>query len=410
MQVVVVGNGPVGARFVAALRGRDPAGRFRVRVLGAEEHGPYDRSRLSDVVAGRLSVAQVAAPPGDGGVLRGTTAVAVDRTERVVVDQSGGRHPYDVVVLATGARARVPAVAGLRTRAGSLRPGVHALRTLDDAREIVAATLNARRAVVVGGGVLGVEAACALVGRGLDVTLVHGGPHLMDRQLTAAAADVLAGSLTGLGVDVRVAARTEQVLAPHGPVTDVRLESGERVPADLLVLAAGSVPEVGLAQLCGLDVGRGVVVRGDLSTPADPRVFAIGDCAEPAEGMFGLVSQGFAQAERLAEALAAPGLVPDDAARRTDVVRVRSRLLDVVAAGADARTAVRAGARRAVLSEPEAGRHVEVTVADGALVGLVCLGGGPAVSGLVEAYTNGAGVPDDPAVLLGQVTVTPTLS
>ncbi|MEZ0448941.1 FAD-dependent oxidoreductase [Cellulomonas sp. ICMP 17802] len=403
VRVVVVGHGMVGARFVDDLHQRDRAGRFRTLVLGAEEYEPYNRVLLSEVVAGKLDVASITLPRGAhrtaSEVLPGTRAVTVDRFARVVHDDAGERHPYDVLVLATGARARVPDLFGRRDDDG-LPAGVHALRTLDDAREIVAATVNATRAVVVGGGVLGLEVACGLAHRGVPVTVVHGGAHLMDRQLDGPAAEVATARLTSLGVAVRVRARTEEALVRDGRVTGVRLEGGEVLPTDLLVLTAGTYPEVGLAQRAGLDVARGIVVGADLASPADPRVFAIGDCAEPPEGGSGLIAQGWDQARRLATLLTEPAAARDEAPLPTvgtDVVKVKGVGLDVVAMGV---CGPRAGGRRVRLSDPDGGRHIEVVVDDGRVVGATCVGAGPVAADLVAAYTRGTPAPADPAQLL----------
>ncbi|WP_449385598.1 FAD-dependent oxidoreductase [Cellulomonas soli] len=413
-RVVVVGHGMVGARFVEDLHaasGHDGHDGFDVVVLGAEEYEPYNRVLLSEVVAGKVDVAALTLPRTAGRartrVLPGVAAVAVERKERVVVDERGERHPYDVVVLATGARARVPDLIGFEE---GLPAGVHALRTLDDAREVVAATVNARVAVVVGGGVLGLEAACGLARRGLAVTVVHGGRHVMDRQLDEPAGDVVRGSLQGLGVQVRTRARTEEAVLHDGRIAGVKLEGGEVLAADLLVLTAGTVPEVALARRAGLEVARGVVVGADLAT-ADPRVCAIGDCAQPPEGGTGLVAQGWDQARRLARRLAGPvptGGGPDTGpdtvpapaslpAAGTDVVRVKVAGLDLITMGPPGAVA---SARRVVLSDPDGGRHLEVAVADGRVVAATCVGAGPVAADLVAAYTRGTPVPVDPAQLL----------
>ncbi|WP_250448035.1 FAD-dependent oxidoreductase, partial [Actinotalea sp. C106] len=307
-RVVVVGHGMVGSRFVEDLHRRLPAAAdLTVTVLGAEEYEPYNRVLLSEVVAGKVDVASLTlpSPPLPGvQVHRGREALSVDRRRRhVVTDQ--GAVPYDLLVLATGARARVPAVPGLGGAAlgGEQHPclpaGVHALRSLDDAREIVAATVNGPRAVVLGGGVLGLEAACGLARRGLEVTVVHGGDHLMDRQLDAAAAAAVGQTLRRLGVDQRTGTRAEEVVVRDGRVTGVRIANGDVLPAGLLVLTAGTVPETGLAGAAGLATDRGVLVDTAGST-SDARIFAVGDCAEPPEGATGLIAQGWDQARRLA--------------------------------------------------------------------------------------------------------------
>lgn len=502
-RVVVIGNGMVGSRFASDLVTRcgpgTGSGPVEVTVLGAEEYEPYNRVLLSEVVAGKVDVAAIALPGADDArvaVRRGTEAIAIDRGARRVVTGEGA-YPYDVVVLATGAAARVPDVPGLTDVRGGLPGGAHALRTLDDAREIVAASLNARHAVVVGAGVLGLEVACGLARRGVPVSLVHGGESVMDRQLDHAAGGVVARGLAGLGVRTWTRARTEHVLVDAGRVRGVTLrvpDDGARrasssrpagasaedatrlvdVEADLVVLACGTVPEAGLARAAGLTVERGVVVGDDLASPDDPRVFAIGDCAQPPEGGTGLIAQGWDQSRRLAEALAddllgggvpptpAPSgrphvrltdpdrpsmalrlamnvvarpLVssPDDAGASerldtsapstgrsaaralrgargadtprgtsgTDVVRVKAAGLEIVTMGVcGARRTLDPAHRSVTLSDPVSGRHVEVVVADGLLVGATCVGAPEVGADLTATYTRRVPVPADPAHLL----------
>lgn len=461
-RVVVVGGGMVGARFAADLVARDAG--HHVTLLGAEEHEPYNRVLLSEVVAGAVDVAGLALPGADAGLAagrfdgrRGVEVLALDRAARRVLTAEGSV-PYDVLVLATGSAARVPDVEGLAAGPGGGLPrGVHALRTLDDARGVVAASTVARRAVVVGAGVLGLEVACGLARRGVPVSLVHGGPTLMDRQLATAAGDVVAASLAGLGVRTWTGARPRRVVvSDDGRVRSVVLDrpgggdaggaagSTVEVAADLVVLCCGTVPEVGLARAAGLAVGRGVVVGPDLASPDDPRVHAIGDCAQPPEGGTGLVAQGWDQARRLVAALVAraagtaqPGRAgdpaADDADRRdrpsmavrlggglvsragepaaagagvpaaagTDVVRVKAHGLQVVAMGVcGARRRPDPAHRTLALADPAAGRYVEVVVADGVVVGATCVGAPDVGADLTAAYTRRTPVPADPAHLL----------
>ena len=454
-RVVVVGNGMVGARLADELSRRDADGALDVTVLGAEPYEPYNRVLLSDVVAGRTDVAAISMPAGDDGrtrVLRGTAAVGVDRDARVVLADDGARHPYDHLVLATGAAARLPDVPGLGADPGALPAGVHALRTLDDAREVVAATVNAPRAVVVGGGVLGVEVALGLAGRGLPTTLVHGAGAPMDRQLDDDAGAVLRAGLEAAGVVVRTGVRPQEVLVVGGRAVGVRLagapagtaEPGETLGAGLVVLACGTAPETTLARRAGLAVERGVVVGPDLASVSDARVFAVGDCAQPPEGSRGLVAEGWDQARRLAEALVAlaaqPRPAPPAAAgprehlrlpgdgdglsmavrlgtllssrapggpaavvdtRGTDVVKVKAGPLSVVAMGrCGSRRTPLPGERAVRLGDPAAGRFVEAVVADGVLVGATCVGDARVAADLTAAYTRRTPVPADPAFLL----------
>ncbi|MGW6006308.1 FAD-dependent oxidoreductase [Oerskovia enterophila] len=385
-RVVVVGNGMVGSRFAAdllATAGPDQEHRarpLRVTVLGDEEYDPYNRVLLSEVVAGRADIGALTLPStGDerAEVHRGAPAIAIDRGSRTVLT-SDGAFPYDAVVLATGSSARIPDVPGLGSGPGGTLPaGAHALRTLDDAREIVAATSNARRAVVIGAGVLGLEVACGLARRGLAVTVVHGGASPMDRQLGPDAGLAASRTLAELGITVRTGVRTREVVvrgrgdrgavvagvvlvpdaglspraagAPGAGATGTSPDRGpgdraaggrpatgpdgpaDEVSADLLVLACGTVPEATLARTAGLTVDRGVVVGHGLASPDDPDVYAIGDCAQPPEGGTGLIAQGWEQSRRLAaliarrvvsepdRALPRPGSDTSGAAARTHV-------------------------------------------------------------------------------------------
>ncbi|MFD2797709.1 FAD-dependent oxidoreductase [Promicromonospora vindobonensis] len=466
VKVVVVGFGMVGSRLVDELLRREPEA-FDITVLGAEPYEPYNRVLLSDVVAGRTDIAAITMPLPDGArvtVRRGVTATSIDRASRVVTADDGTTHPYDHVVLATGAAARIPPIPGLRTAGGGLPAGVHALRNLDDAREIVAATVNSPRAVVVGGGVLGLEAAVGLAGRGLSVTLIHHTHSLMERQLDPEAAEVVRAGLEEQGVTVLQSRRPREVLVAGGRAVGVRVErgSGRRdevvddvVAARLIVLSIGTTPETGLAAAAGLPTDRGIVVGHDLASPDDPRVHAIGDCAQPPNGSRGLVAEGWDQARRLAELLVSlvepslavgpvvqpvlrpvepvearthlrlprAGAQPSMAVRLgallaggattraqsdrgietrgTDVVKVKGGALSVTTMGVCGPSRPDGATQRAVrLADPAAGRYVEVVVADGMLVGATCVGDPRVAADLTAAYTRRTPVPLDPAFLL----------
>lgn len=407
-RIIVIGHGMVGSRFVEELTRRDHDHEFVITVLGAEEYEPYNRVLLSEVVAGAIGVAALSLPTTDRHgvqVLRGVTAVRIDRGRRVVLDDHGNSHPYDRVVLATGSRSRIPDLPGLVSAdhpSESLPAGVHPMRTLDDAREIVAASVNAERAVVLGAGVLGLEVACGLARRGLEVMIIHARGTPMDRQLSPEAGGTLAGSLDRLGIRSRLSSGIEQVDLTAGHLTHLRPAGGETMPCDLLVLTCGTLPEAGIAAAAGLSVDRGVLVTDDFVSPDDDRIIAIGDCAQPPDGASGLVAQGWDQARHVAAALTRR---PTDApttrqqTARRDVVRVKAHGLEIVTMGSSVDQHTE-GHRRVRLSDPDLGRHLEVIVADGLLVGAICLGSPAVGADLVAAFTRGTPVPADPAQLL----------
>ncbi len=331
-RVVVIGGGMVGGRFADDLLSRDPEGHFEVTVIGAEPYHSYNRVLLSDVVAGRTEIASISLQQRTTPrltTLRDVTVTEIDRIRRLVLTADGQRYAYDVLVLATGATARIPSLPGLPVPGapdGRLPGGVHALRSLDDARAIVSESANARRAVVIGAGVLGIEVAAGLHRRNLQVTLVHGRDWPMERQLADEAGRILLDRLEQLGVRTVRQSTARAITTADGRLCSVRIRSREVVaaeeidvldlepaewdePADLLVLACGTIPESTLAQAAGLAVDRGVVVDDQLRSTADPTIFAIGDCAQPAWRRYRSDSAGVA-------AVASAGHSPDHRCRR----------------------------------------------------------------------------------------------
>jgi assimilatory nitrate reductase electron transfer subunit len=278
---------------------------------------------------------------------------------------------------------------------------VHVLRSVDDCRDVLAAAVNARRAVVVGGGLLGLEAATGLLRRGLAVTLVHHRGSLLDRQLDERAGAVLADAAADLGLSLVLGARPAGVTTRSGRLSGLRLDDGRELPADVLLLACGTRPETALAAGAGLPTDRGVLVTADLRSPEDHRVAAIGDCAQPPEGGSGLVAQGWEQARRLARALvdgtadagtAGNGVVGASG----EVVRLKAAGLDVVTMGPGDVP----GARTVTLDDPDGRRHLRVSVLGERLVAATCVGAGDLAADLAAAFDRGTPVPLDPAALL----------
>ncbi|WP_326808738.1 FAD-dependent oxidoreductase [Streptomyces sp. NBC_01186] len=323
LEVVVVGNGMVGHRLAQEVRRRDPGGvRVRLTIVGDEPTGGYNRVLLPGLIAGSLTEADLA-PDEDGnsfapdeggkplapdearkaapgGVRGGTTVTRVDRAERTVTTADGHQLPYDRLVLATGAHANIPPLPGLRRDDGAPARDVSALRTLADARRLrrLAHRARARGApmAVLGGGILGLEAARALVARGVGVTVVHQATHVMDRQLDAPAGRVLARSLLRTGIAQRLGVAATAWVPEEG----LHLADGSVVPAAGLLLSTGARPRTALAQECGLAVGPAGIAVDDALTTSDPDVYALGDCADADPG---LVQPGWEQAATLAALL-----------------------------------------------------------------------------------------------------------
>ncbi|MCH6172453.1 FAD-dependent oxidoreductase [Pseudonocardia alaniniphila] len=391
----------VGARFAEEVRRRDPKGaRVRVTVLGAEPRPAYNRVLLSTVLAGGLPASAVELHPVGWAVragvdLRiGVTATAIDRERRVVHtdDAHCGGERYDDVVLATGSRACLPPIDGIAD------PSVVTFRDLADCERIIALACPGARFAVLGGGLLGCEAARGLVGRGMDVTLVHSKPHLMGHQLDPGAGEVLAATLRRLGVDVQLGRQAVGWEPGVGLRCRGSVESCDSlVPADALVIAAGVRPEVGLAADAGIAVDRGVLVDDQLTT-SDPRVHAIGDCAQHAGTTAGLVQPGWEQAGVLADLVT--GADPGVRYRGTlPVTRLKACDVDLATVG-DPRALDGFGAEVLRFADPVGGRYASLALLGDRVVAGAMIGLPDAAASMIQFYDTGMPAPADRLGLL----------
>jgi nitrite reductase (NADH) large subunit len=298
-ELVVVGNGMVGQRFVDALRARDPQGHWRVTVLAEEGRPAYDRVRLSAYFDGVSEDELNVHTPHDGVRLRlGEPATAIDRARRVVTTAEG-EYGYDALVLATGSYPFVPPVPGADL------PGVFVYRTLDDLAAIREYARGRRVGAVIGGGLLGLEAANALRLLGLSTDVVEFAPRLMPVQVDQAGGAMLRRYVEELGVRTHLGVATTAIRAgADGAVAALELSDGRVVDAELVVVAAGIRPRDDLARAAGLPLGpRGGVLVDETCRTADEHVWAVGECAAVDGTCHGLVAPGYATAEVVADRL-----------------------------------------------------------------------------------------------------------
>ncbi|MFJ8652265.1 NAD(P)/FAD-dependent oxidoreductase [Streptomyces rochei] len=396
-RVVVIGAGLAGvtlARRLAELG--TPA-----LVVGDEEHRPYNRVLLAEVLAGRYGP-EVVALPAPAGLLRGRVT-GIDRAGRVVRCADGSVIAYDTLVLATGSNPVLPPLRGLFTPDRELPEGVHAFRTMDDCLALSKALRPGARAVVIGGGLLGVSAARALAVRGAQVVLAQQSERLMERQLDPAASALVRRHLEDLGVEVHTECRVRDVRSVGGAVRSVEMADGYALGADVVVLACGVRPRVGLAREAGLEVDRGVLVDDELRTD-DPHIRAIGDCAEHAGRVYGLAAPALEQAGALAGLLAGDGTT----ARYTGT-RSLTRLtltgpdspFDLAAFG---ETDPRPGDDVVQLADATRGTYRKVVVRDDRLVGGVLVGELGTVGALARAWEGAEPLPSDGGPLLHLLT------
>jgi nitrite reductase (NADH) large subunit len=301
-RLVLVGNGMAGVRALEEILARAP-GMFSITVFGAEPGGNYNRILLSSVLAGEQRFADIVMH--DRGwyeqnaieLIDGEAVIAIDRSRQLVTGARGTTRRYDILVLATGSTPVIIPVPGHDL------PGVITFRDIADVETMLVASRSGRHAVVIGGGLLGLEAANGLLRNGMHTTVLHLLPTLMERQLDPDAAGLLRHDLTRRGMRVLTEANTKAIHG-KGEVEAVELADGTMLPADLVVMAVGVRPNVALAKSCGLVVGRGIQVD-DAMRSSDPAIYAVGECVEHRGAVFGLVAPLFDMAKILADRVTA---------------------------------------------------------------------------------------------------------
>jgi nitrite reductase (NADH) large subunit len=384
-RLVVVGNGMAGARLVEDVLARGGPGLFDITVFGDEPHGNYNRILLSGVLAGSHRALDIMINSREWYAANGVRLYAGARVDRIDVNSSrvhaGGLvEPYDLLVLATGSRAAAPPIHGVARR------GVFSFRTLDDCTEILSYARTAGIAAVIGGGLLGLEAARGLLNHGLAVHVVHLADHVMDAQLDEKAGRILQRQLEQLGVGVQTSKITTAIEG-NGRVTGLAFQDGSSLACDMVILAAGVRPNVELAARAGLQVRRGIVVQDDLACPEAEGVFAIGECAEHRGQLYGLVAPVWEQASVLADRLTGR-----NAAARYEGSRLSTKLkiagLDVAVMGL--KDAVEEDDEVVSYTEPSRGIYKKLVVRENRLAGAIVIGDGAVVPSLAQAFLDGS--------------------
>ncbi len=366
--LVVIGNGMAGMRTVEELLKRDGGGRFRITVFGAEPHVNYNRIMLSAVLAGDKSLDEIVINPRhwyeENGIalITGDSVKQIDRRTRTVTSAAGITAHYDRLLIATGSKPLAPPIPGLGL------PGVCAFRDIADVDKMLEAARTHKRAVVIGGGLLGLEAAWGLKRRGMSVALVHLMPTLMERQLDAAAGQLLQRDLDRRGIAFFTDGQTEEITGTNR-ADGVRLADGRFIPADLVVLAIGIRPNIDLARAAELEVNRGIMVADDMRT-SDPDIFAVGECVEHRGQVFGLVAPLWDQAKACAAQLAGDETMLFASRALSTSLKITG--VDVFSAGA--LMAADESDDEITLRDDNRGLYKKIVLRDGTLVGAVLYG------------------------------------
>ncbi len=373
LKLVMVGNGMAGVRTIEELLKLTPD-LYDITVFGAEPHPNYNRILLSPVLAGEQTLDEIVlndwAWYSDNGITlhAGKTVTQVDRVKRVVratdADGSVIEAPYDRLIMATGSNPFMLPIAGKDLA------GVLAYRDIADTQAMIDAATRYSHAVVIGGGLLGLEAANGLMKRGMTVSVVHVGPWLMERQLDEVAGKLLQASLEERGMHFLMGAQTQELVGgDDGRVKAVRFKDGSEVPADLVVMAVGIRPNTALAESMNLHVNKGIVVSDTLQTVTDPRIYAVGECAAHRGIAYGLVAPLFEQGKVLATHLAEFGIGRYVGSLTSTKLKVTG--IDLFSAG---NFTGGANTEEIVMSDPSGGVYKKLVIQDDKLVG-ACLYG-----------------------------------
>ena len=389
-RLIVIGNGMAGARFVEDLLDYGAGDRFDINVFGDERHGNYNRILLSSVLAGGHVPKDIFLNPlswySTHGVKlhAGLRVESIDLRSKRITAQTGLVKEYDKLVIATGSRARVVPIDGLVTATGQFKDGVFVFRTLDDCDRILDYAKHARRVAVIGGGLLGIEAARGLLARGLDAHIIHLNSHLMDTQLDAPAGAVLQRQLEQVGLHVHLD-KVAQAILGDDAVAGLAFNDGATLDCDMIVISAGIRPNTELATCAGLEVRRGIVVGDDLACRNAPMVYAIGECAEHHGRMYGLVAPLWEQAQVLAARLSGRDPQGLYTGSKTST-KLKVVGLDVAVMGE--KEPVDDEDEVVTYAEPARGVYKKLVVRGDRLIGAIVIGDGAVVPSLVHAFAE----------------------
>ena len=413
-KLVVVGNGMAGARVVEEILKR-AADRFDVVMFGAEPYGNYNRILLSNVLNGSQSATEIFMNPlswyRENGIRlhAGVKAMRIDRERKVVVGvrlqkdalaysiQDGAEpdtalveEPYDNVIIATGSRPFVPPMEGFGG------PGTFLFRTIDDCSRIADCARESRRATVIGGGLLGLEAARGLLTHGVEVTVLEAAPQLMIAQLDPEAGDMLRQTIEAMGIKVMCNTITTKIVRTDGRITHLEFKDGTTLDTDMVVVSTGIRPITEIATASALTVNRAIVCDDQMRT-SDPAVFAVGECVEHRGMLYGLVDPIWEQAKVLADVLTG---TRSDAAYHGSKLGTKLKVMGVELASMGVTKPTDANDEVVVYREPRRGIYKKLIVRGGEIAGAILLGDVESAGTLMQMFLAGIKAPERRADLL----------
>src|SRR5215831_12677262 len=402
-RLVVIGNGMGGARFVEELLRRGGQKHFEMVMFGDEPYGNYNRILLSGVLAGSHEPKDIFLNSlqwyTENGIKlhAGVRVESIDRKAKTVLGTGGIVEHYDQLVFATGAKPFIPPIQNLAAEAGgAFKEGFFLFRTLDDSLSIMRHARESRKAVVIGGGLLGLEAARGLLNRGLEVHVVELMTHPMAVQLDPPAGSVLRTTLEGMGIRFHLG-KSVAAAEGNGRIHAVTFNDGSAESCEMLVISAGIRPNVEVAKGAGLTVERGIVVGDDLASVDDSHIYALGECAQHRGQTYGLVAPAWEQGQILADRLSRTAADAIYAGSSTST-KLKIMGVDLVVLGrkepSDDKDEV------VTYADARRGIYKKIIVREGRVAGAILLGDSSTAPVLLQAFHQGETVPDNPAELL----------
>ena len=403
-RLVVVGNGMAGARAVEEVLALGGAEQFDITMFGDEPYGNYNRILLSNILSGIQDSTEIFINPlswyeeNDITLHAGARVVEIDRASRMVLAANGVKAHYDRLLISTGSRAFIPPIKGATDEARQLRPGVFGFRTIDDCNGIMETAKRSRKAAVIGGGLLGLEAARGLMNHGCEVHVIHLGKHLMDAQLDTTGGAILRKSMEQMGINIHLGKSTSEILLDEGgTVRGLAFKDGDTLDCDMVVISAGIRPNAEIGHSAGLTVERAIVVDNHMRSVDDMNVYVVGECAQHRGKVYGLVAPLWEQAKVFAEHITGHDTT---AAYNGSKLATKLKVMGVELASMGITEPSEETDEVIQFTETRRGTYKKLIVRDGRLVGGILMGDISKAAYLMQAFDRDSRLPDERLELL----------
>ena len=401
-KLVVIGNGMAGARTVEEILARGGGDQFEITLFGDEPYGNYNRILLSNVLNGTQDAADIFLNPlewykeNDVTLHAPARVTHIDRAGKQIHSDDGQVTLYDKLIIATGSRPFVPPMEGLETPDGDPKHGVFVFRTLDDCHKIAGYATKCRRAAVIGGGLLGLEAARGLINYGVEVHVIHLSGHLMNQQLDPQAGGILKGIMEKMGVHVHTEKATTRILGEDS-VTGLEFKDGTTLDCDMVVISTGIKPNAEIGHEAGLTVERAIVTNNQMQSVDDPDVYVVGECAQHRGRVYGLVAPLWEMGQVLADHIT--GRNPS-AAYHGSKIATKLKVMGVELASMGVTEPEDERDEVVTFAEPKRGTYKKLIIRDGILIGAMMLGDLNKVAYLMQAFDRATPLPEERLSLL----------